>query len=528
MLLGNLVYHRKANPDKIGEGGPESIALVVLAIAASVSLFNIVIDLRDLVWEIKLSALRARKGLRMSGILEISPPLLSFLDASDKMRVEEMRKFEGMLTKASMTYNTKKAKGRRDVYRSLFEVEPELLDWLLLPNSEGKDGPLGKFVSLLMNDKTELAKANTKFSGLIEVSGKEAPPLALWLSEGATGLERDLVKRLMTELVTYEKEEWKPGLADKFHKIDELPYAILKKIGAAIMSIPGLKPKVEIKVDNQVNDFARLKNRMLALAKDEQFQLQSELERLLHELQLRHNGQALVIIPAPIQQKPGAMPPKVPKLELVRAVLSIYDETAKGETHVKEILGSNKWVDWTLGTGEIKADTPSSLCFTTGKTVVVGNMLLDKRFTRVKNRGAPDVISQLCVPLISKDPSTPPILGVLCTINKVSYSGSKWGIPFTESDIEDAELFAAMVVDTFEGFTARAGARKAIALMGKKGIGGFPKGGLLAAAKVAEAKMETEGLLGDGDPVRAAFAAENAAANTAGKDVTINITTSSV
>merc|ERR1711935_902756 len=97
--------------------------------------------------------------------------------------------------------------------------------------------------------------------------------------------------------------------------------------------------------------------------------------------------------------------------------------------------------------GEIKADTPSSLCFTTGKTVVVGNMLLDKRFTRVKNRGAPDVISQLCVPLISK---------------------------------------------------------------------------------VAEAKMETEGLLGDGDPVRAAFAAENAAANTAGKDVTINITTSSV
>merc|ERR1712085_59210 len=126
-----------------------------------------------------------------------------------------------------------------------------------------------------------------------------------------------------------------------------------------------------------------------------------------------------------------------------------------------------------------------------------------------------------------KDPSTPPILGVLCTINKVSYSGSKWGIPFTESDIEDAELFAAMVVDTFEGFTARAGARKAIALMGKKGIGGFPKGGLLAAAKVAEAKMETEGLLGDGDPVRAAFAAENAAANTAGKDVTINITTSS-
>merc|ERR1711935_326134 len=98
--------------------------------------------------------------------------------------------------------------------------------------------------------------------------------------------------------------------------------------------------------------------------------------------------------------------------------------------------------------GEIKADTPSSLCFTTGKTVVVGNMLLDKRFTRVKNRGAPDVISQLCVPLISKDPSTPPILGVLCTINKVSYSGSKWGIPFTESDIEDAELFAAMVVDS--------------------------------------------------------------------------------
>ena len=543
MLLGNLVYHRKANPDTIGDGGPESIASVVLAIAASVSLFNIVIDLRDLVWEYKLSALRARKGLRMSGILEISPPLLSFLDASDKIRVEEMRKFEGMLTKASLTYNTKKAKGRRDVYRSMFEVEPELLDWLLLPNSEGKDGPLGKFVSLLMNEKSELAKANTKFSQLVEVSGKEAPPLALWLSEGATGLERDLVKRLMTELVTYEKEEWTPSLADKFHKVDELPYAICKTIGAAIMNIPGLKPKVEIKVDNQVNDFARLKNRMLALAKDEQFQLQSELERLLHELQLRHNGQALIIMPAPIQQKEGAMPPKVPKLELVRAVLSIYDETSKGEIHVKEILESSKWVDWTLGTGvesllnrRLAGDkgkggvkvTPASLCFSTGETVVISNMLLDKRFARDKSKGGLEVLSQLCVPLISKDPSTPPILGVLCTINKVSYSGSKWGIPFTESDIEDAELFAAMVVDTFEGFTARAGARKAIALMGKKGIGGFPKGGLLAAAKVAEAKMENEGLLGDGDPVRAAFAAENATANAAGKDVTITISTSSV
>ena len=374
------------------------------------------------------------------------------------------------------------------------------------------------------------------------MQGPQAPPLALWLSEGATGPERDLVTSLITDLVTFEKEQWAPSFADKFHRIDEVPLTICKKMYSAIKNIPGCKPKVEKTLDNEVNDFARMKSRMLALAKNEQFQLQSELERLLHELQMRLNGQALVIMPAPIQQKPGAMLLKVPKLELVRAVLSIYDETSKGEIHVKEILESSKWVDWTLGTGveslldrRLAGDkgkggvkvTPASLCFSTGKTVVISNMLLDKRFAR-DSKGGLEVLSQLCVPLISKDPSTPPILGVLCTINKVSYSGSKWGIPFTSSDIEDAELFAAMVVDTFEGFTARAGARKAIALMGKKGIGGFPKGGLLAAAKVAEAKMENEGLLGDGDPVRAAFAAENATANAAGKDVTITISSSSV
>ena len=77
-----------------------------------------------------------------------------------------------------------------------------------------------------------------------------------------------------------------------------------------------------------------------------------------------------------------------------------------------------------------------------------------------------------------------------------------------------------MVVDTFEGFTARAGARKAISMMGmgKKGLGPRPRGGLLAAAKTAEAKMEATGLLGN-DPVRAALKAESAAE----KDVTINI-----
>lgn len=40
--------------------------------------------------------------------------------------------------------------------------------------------------------------------------------------------------------------------------------------------------------------------------------------------------------------------------------------------------------------------------------------------------------------------------------------GCSWGIPFTDADIEDAELFASMVVDTFEAFTARTAARKAI------------------------------------------------------------------
>ena len=560
MLLGNLVYHRKLNPDTIGEGGPESIASVILLFTGSVSVFNIVIDLRDVIWEYKLSTLRVRKGLRMSGLLEVTPPLLAFLNASDKARVAEMRKFEGMLMKASLTYNTKKAATRRDVYRALFEVEPALLDWLLMPDRKGKDGPLCKFVNLLLNEKAELNEAKTKLSQLIELQGPSAPPLALWLSEGATGPERDLVTSLMTELVTFEKEQWAPSFADKFHRIDEVPLTICKKIYSAIKNIPGCKPKVEKTLDNEVNDFARMKSRMLALAKNEQFQLQSELERLLHELQMRLNGQALVIMPAPIQQKPGAMPLKVPKLELVRAVLSIHDETSKGEKHTKEILGSNKWVDWSLGTdvtygprgefvstdpagapdaalrrqssakmtkrpssGELKAATPSSICFEKGETVVINNMLLDKRFARVKNKGSLEVLSQLCVPLISKDPSTPPIIGVLCALNKVSYSGSSWGIPFTDADIEEAELFASMVVDTFEGFTARAGARKAISMMGmgKKGLGPRPRGGLLAAAKTAEAKMEATGLLGN-DPVRAAFKAESAAE----KDVTINISSS--
>ena len=78
-----------------------------------------------------------------------------------------------------------------------------------------------------------------------------------------------------------------------------------------------------------------------------------------------------------------------------------------------------------------------------------------------------------------------------------------------------------MLVETFEGFTRRAVARKAIGVFEKKGMGGFSKGGLIAATKTAHAKMEADGVLGDNCPVRAAFAAEKAAQEWS--EVTINI-----
>ena len=135
--------------------------------------------------------------------------------------------------------------------------------------------------------------------------------------------------------MTFEKEQWAPSFVDKFHRIDEVPLAICKTIYSAIKSIPGCKPNVETLFDNEINDFAICQSKEPhARSRQERAvpAVQSELERLLHELQLRLNGQALIIMHAPIQQKPGAMPAKVPKLELVRVVLSIHDvETPKGE-----------------------------------------------------------------------------------------------------------------------------------------------------------------------------------------------------
>ena len=537
LLSGNLVYHRRLNPDQVSEYGPEFIAVLVLTVGAVFSAFNILIDLRDLVWEYKLSALRVRVGLRMSGLLEVSPQLLAFLNASDKVRVADMRKFEGMLMKAAVTYTAKVAAAKRERYRAMFEVEPALLDWLLMPGRKGKEGPLCKFVNLLMDDKKELSKGTTNFSNLIETKGPNAPLLALWLSEVATTQERDLITRLNADLVTFEKEDWMPSFADKFHGVDKLPHAFCEMIVSCFRSILSCMmrkfvdtPKI---VDNGVDDFSRIKGSMLTLAKNEQFQLQSELERVLHDLQLRLNGQAIMIMPAPIKENANAMPTKKPKLELLREVV-----TSSGEVYKQDILGSNDLVDWSLGinvggkgseptepsvqkknSSQRRHDSPSSVCYKTGKIVVVKNRLLDKRFRRGKsNKGHVEVFSQLCVPLISEDSS---VLGVLCAINKVPYSGGSTGIPFSDADIEDAELYAAMLVETFEGFTRRAVARKAIGVFEKKGMGGFSKGGLIAATKTAHAKMEADGVLGDNCPVRAAFAAEKAAQERS--EVTINI-----
>ena len=274
---------------------------------------------------------------------------------------------------------------------------------------------------------------------------------------------------------------------------------------------------------------------IMNLANNDQFQIKSELERVLHDLQLRLNAQALIIMPAP-PKKEGGMPTKKPKIELPLTMITYDDETSSGQAFRQIIIKTNTFVDWSLGvdpmksrgrgdltrqrtlTGlsdvdpmtphktEKKAKTPASVCYDTGKNVVINNMLLDARFARVKNKGSLEVLSQLCVPLVSKQGGR--CIGVLCALNKISFSGSVWGMPFTPDDIEESELFAAILVDTYEGFAARKSNRNVLrAFDGKKGIGGFPKGELLAAAKAANAKIEVSGIA---DPVRTAFEAEKA------------------
>ena len=118
--------------------------------------------------------------------------------------------------------------------------------------------------------------------------------------------------------------------------------------------------------------------------------------------------------------------------------------------------------DW-----ECRAETPAGACYAEGVSVKVDDVFIDKRYRRLKH--SIEQISLICVPILSiADGAAPVVTGVIKCANKVKFSGTASGIPFSLEEMRTAEWYGKLVGEEAATFVAAEGATRALAFMGIK------------------------------------------------------------
>ena len=107
-----------------------------------------------------------------------------------------------------------------------------------------------------------------------------------------------------------------------------------------------------------------------------------------------------------------------------------------------EVAAREYELEWDCAPG-----TPSGACVATGKAVMVANALLDAAsFPALRRSSVYFELSQMHVPVVR--PASAEVAGVLTLLNKISKSGKRAGLPFTERDKATVRTSAALIAST--------------------------------------------------------------------------------